>query len=237
MATMRFGQLTVRFDERVLRPRPWTLAQSRWAAELARELPPGAVLELGAGVGHIGLMFAALADREVVLVDADAIACDHARFNTTAADLPVRVDVRQGPFEGVLGDNERFALILADPPWVPSAELGRFPADPVEAIDGGSDGLEVARACVAVTARHLRPGGLSILQLGSLEQATQVGAYVEARPEIALRVEEVRAVPAWDGVLVKLSSTRPPDAGGSPSAPATAHLAGTARDPAPGGSG
>src|SRR4051794_36766883 len=52
---VEFGPIMVRFDGRVLRPRPWTLAQSRWAAEAARTAPPGPILELCAGVGQIGL--------------------------------------------------------------------------------------------------------------------------------------------------------------------------------------
>ena len=60
---MVFGHLPIAFDERVLRPRPWTVAQSRWAAELLHDRPaPSAVLELCAGAGHIGLLALAMAD-------------------------------------------------------------------------------------------------------------------------------------------------------------------------------
>ena len=38
------------------------------------------------------------------------------------------------------------------------------------AIDGGDDGLDVARACLAVVATHLAPGGAAILQLGTTGQ-------------------------------------------------------------------
>ena len=62
--SMVFGHLPVVFDARVLRPRPWTVAQSRWAAELMRTTPASAcVLELCAGAGHIGLLALALARR------------------------------------------------------------------------------------------------------------------------------------------------------------------------------
>src|SRR6478609_465026 len=46
-----------------------------------------------------------------------------------------RVEVRVGRLETSLMPAERFALVLADPPWVPSDAVSRFPEDPVAAID------------------------------------------------------------------------------------------------------
>jgi methylase of polypeptide subunit release factors len=215
METMPFGPLTVRFDARVLRPRPWTLAQSRWGAELLNHGPPGPVLELCAGVGHIGLALAAECDRDLVLVDADRRACEHARWNAEQAGLAARVTVRHGPMQDVLAPSERFALVLADPPWVPSAEVARFPADPRRAIDGGPDGLDLARLCVAIIARHLAEDGASVLQLGDATQAEVVRRELRSHDELDLRVVEVRPVPGGEGVLLHLSRGRP---GGEPSA-------------------
>ncbi len=205
---MPFGPLTVRFDARVLRPRPWTLAQSRWAAELLPRGPLGPVLELCAGVGHIGLALAANSDRDLVLVDADRHACDHARSNAEEAGLAARVTVRHGPMQEMLAPTERFAMVLADPPWVPSTEVSRFPADPRGAIDGGPDGLDLARLCVAVIARHLADGGASVLQLGDATQAEEMRRYLRAHPELDLRVVTVRTVPGGAGVLLHLSRER-----------------------------
>jgi release factor glutamine methyltransferase len=195
----------VRYDARVLRPRPWTLAQSTWGAELLHHGPAGPVLELCAGVGHIGLALAAASDRDVVLIDADRHACDHARWNAEAAGLATRVTVRHGPMQEVLVPTERFALVLADPPWVPSAEVSRFPADPRRAIDGGPDGLALARLCVAVIARHVADGGASVLQLRDEAQAEAMRTHLQAHGELGLRVVTVRTVPGGAGVLLHLA--------------------------------
>jgi methylase of polypeptide subunit release factors len=208
METMPFGPLTVRFDARVLRPRPWTLAQSTWAAELLRHGPAGPVLELCAGVGHIGLALAAESDRDLVLVDADRHACDHARWNVEEAGLAARVTVRHGPMQEVLAPTERFALVLADPPWVPSVEVSRFPADPRRAIDGGPDGLDLARLCVAVIARHLADGGASVLQLRDETQAEAMRTHLQVHDGLGLRVVTVRTVPGGAGVLLHLARDR-----------------------------
>jgi HemK-like putative methylase len=168
---LTFGSLTIAFDERVLRPREWTTAQSKWAARLSSTTPDGPVLELCAGAGHIGLLAVAATDRRLVCVDASSVACDYARANALAAGLADRVEVREGRLEEAIGADETFPLIIADPPWVPRAQTDRYPEDPLSAIDGGDDGLDVARACLAVVDAHLAPGGSALLQVGTREQA------------------------------------------------------------------
>jgi HemK-like putative methylase len=169
--SMAFGTLTIGYDERVLEPRPWVLLQSQWARELLAEAPAGPVLELCTGAGHIGLMSLVGNDRRLVAVDANPDACRWALDNASANGLADRVEVRQGRLEEAVRRDERFALVVADPPWVPRAEIGRFPEDPVLAIDGGDDGLDVARACLDAAADALDPGGSLLLQLGTDAQA------------------------------------------------------------------
>ena len=169
-ARIDFAGLEIAFDDRVLRPRRWTEAQARWAAELLTSLPPGPVLELCCGAGQIGLAAVAATDRSLVCVDLDPTAADYAAFNARMAALLDRVEVRRGRFQEVLQAEERFPLIIADPPWVASDETGRFPQDPLLAIDGGSDGLAVARACLDTIEAHLEIQGAALLQLGSVEQ-------------------------------------------------------------------
>ena len=89
-----FGGLSIAYDDRVLTPRRWTAMQSYWAAELLRDSPPGRVLELCAGAGHIGLLTVALAPRDLVMVDVNPHACDFARRNADANRLVASVDVR-----------------------------------------------------------------------------------------------------------------------------------------------
>jgi methylase of polypeptide subunit release factors len=195
--TVDFGGLRIEYDERVLAPRAWTAAQSEWAARLIRTAPPGPVLELCSGAGHIGLLAATLAPRTLICVDACAVACSYLRRNAARAGL--RVDVRQGRIDDVLEPDERFAVIIADPPWVPTDEVDGFPEDPATAIDGGTDGLELTRACVEVFARHLVVAGSGLLQVGP-GQAPLVRELVAAHAELA--VVATRAFPR--GCLVQI---------------------------------
>ena len=187
---IEFGHLQIAFDDRVLRPRPWTEMQSRWAADLLPGLPSGGVLEVCAGAGHIGLLAAAASDRPLTLVDANEIACDYASENARRAGR--EAEVRHGLMQEVLGEDERFALVIADPPWVPSAETALHPEDPLVAIDGGPDGLVLVRACLEVAGRHLLPEGATVLQVGGADQVVAVEQHVAQRPDLALEVVEHR---------------------------------------------
>lgn len=190
----RFGPLLIDYDARVLRPRPWTLEQSAWAAELAAGAEPGPFLELCAGAGHIGLAAAVLADRDLVQVEADPVAARFAAANAARAGRGARVEVRTAPMQTALRPDERFGVILADPPYLRSVEVTRWPDDPVTAIDGGTDGLELVTACLDVAARHLATDGALLLQVAGPLQDAQVADLVTARPDWGLRRVEARVV-------------------------------------------
>ncbi len=170
--SLNFGGLEIGYDDRVLTPRPWTTAQARWLADVLRRHPEGPVLELCSGAGQIGLLAAAYTGRDLVLVDASASACELAERNVAANPVAGSVEIRHGRIDEVLRPDERFVGVLADPPWVPTRGTSRFPQDPPFAIDGGDDGLDLARVCLSVIDRHLNPEGAAVLQLGSTAQAT-----------------------------------------------------------------
>lgn len=195
---IRIGPLSIEYDDRVLTPRPWTQAQADWATAISPGLPAGPVLELCSGVGHIGLLAARLTRRRAVLVDSNVAAWELAEDNALRAGLADLVEVRHGTVEGALSDEERFPLVLVDPPYIPSDQTSLFPEDPLTAIDGGPDGLDIVRVCLAVADRHLAPGGAVILQLRDAEQAHRV-----AETSASLHVDEVRTVPG-KGALVRL---------------------------------
>jgi release factor glutamine methyltransferase len=203
--SLDFGGLTIAYDETVLEPRPWTAGQSEWAADLAAASPPGPLLELCCGAGQIGLLAVHRAPRDLVMVDLSADACRLARRNVAAAQLRCSVDVRQGDLSAVLPAQERFVGVLADPPWVPTADTGRFPEDPLTAIDGGAAGLDLASRCLDVAAAHLAPGGWVLLQLGDRPQVDAVEKRV-ADVGLDLSLVEVRTY-GDRGVVAHFRST------------------------------
>lgn len=203
--TLRFGELEIAHDERVLTPRAWTLAQSEWATELLATLPAGPVLELCSGAGHIGLHAVLGSGRMLVCVDDDAVACDYTRRNAESAGLSATVEVREAPLTRAVAAGEEFALVIADPPWVPSDSVDRFPDDPVHAIDGGVDGVALVEECLAVAGAHLAEGGAVLLQVGPGQEA-----WVEERGAAHdLAVAGVRRAGERGSLVLLVRSGRP----------------------------
>jgi len=165
----------VAFDHSVLRPRSWTLAQSEWAAELYGD---GVMLELGCGAGHIGLAAAVLCGARLVQVDRDPAACRWAGFNAEANGWAPMVEQRCGPADGVLADAEKFGVVIADPPYVPSCQVSLYPDDPLGAIDGGPDGFDSVRSFLAGISGHVDDGGSVVVQLRGLAQVDQLAMWL-----------------------------------------------------------
>lgn len=189
MQSTTFGPLQVAYDDTVLEPRAWTQLQSFWAAELLDDLPAGDVLELCAGVGHIGLLAVRGSGRRLVQVDVNPAACVLARANAEAAGMVDSVEVRQGDLTSALDESERFALVVADPPYIPTAQVGGFAEDPGVAIDGGLDGMDLVRTCLEVAARHLLDGGAVLLQVRDAAQVEATAALLAEpdAPSLSLR--------------------------------------------------
>ena len=169
----RFGPVEIRYDARVLEPRPWTLEQSAWAVEVAQLAGPGPLLELCCGAGHIGLAAAFLSGRRLLQVDASAAACELARANADGAGLASQIEVLCGDLAEIELPTD-VPVVIADPPYLPSAEVAAFPDDPVLAVDGGDDGLELIRSCLRTAERVLAPSGTLLLQVWGRAQADEV---------------------------------------------------------------
>lgn len=192
VGTVQFGPVEIGFDSYVLRPRPWTLAQSEWAAELCDGSP---MLEVGSGAGQIGLAAAVLSGCQVVQVDVSPAACRWAAQNASRNGCAGRVTPRCGTVEEAVGPHERFTVVIADPPYVPSAEVYRFPEDPLSAIDGGLDGLECVRTFVTSVEPRLAPGGSVVIQVRGMSQVDRLACWLAERdaPAPALAVTEARS--------------------------------------------
>jgi release factor glutamine methyltransferase len=131
----------------------------------------GSVLDVFAGSGALALAAAAAGARDVAAVDISRVAVLNVRLNAILNG--VGVDVRRGdmfaPFEG-----RRFDLVVANPPYVPSASDELPSSGPSRAWDAGTDGRAFLDRLCAQAPAHLRPGGSVVLVQSSLcgEEAT-----------------------------------------------------------------
>lgn len=194
-----FGPIVVEYDDAVIAPRPWTLAQSTWAAALSEITPPGPLLELYCGAGHIGLAAASLCGRVLVQVDDDPNACVWARRNAERA--AIASDVRCAAVDAALDDDERFPLVIADPPYLTTDDVERYPNDPVHAVDGGPDGLAEIGRCLRVVSGTLAPDGAVLLQVRGPGQRDEIAALLAAT-DSSLRLVEAMDLTAERSILL-----------------------------------
>jgi release factor glutamine methyltransferase len=164
-----FRRIELTVDRRVLVPRP----ETEMLVEVALEMQPARVLDVGTGSGAIAL---AVADEvqgcEVTATDASPAALEVARTNAGRLGLADRVQF----LDGTLPEGERFDLILANLPYVaerdwPSLQPEVTQWEPPEALLAGPDGLDAYRFFLAECGRAFQPHGFK----SSTAVAVEVG--------------------------------------------------------------
>jgi release factor glutamine methyltransferase len=170
----------------VIVPRPETEILAGWALEVLP--PPGArpvVVDVGTGSGCLACAVAAEhPDARVLAVDLVPAAVAVARRNVAALGLGRRVEVVEGDL--LAPAPVRSAdIIVSNPPYLPSGWLPDLDPEvrdhePRIALDGGGDGLDVLRRLVRAAPRHLRPGGILLLETAGPDQVATVGSLLAA---------------------------------------------------------
>ncbi|HEX6457065.1 MAG TPA: peptide chain release factor N(5)-glutamine methyltransferase [Solirubrobacterales bacterium] len=178
-----FRHLDLAVDSRVLVPRP----ETELLVELALELRPARVLDLGTGSGAIALAVAdELPDCEVVATDTSPGALEVARANAERLGLADRVHC----LEGTLPADGEFDLILANLPYVaerdwPSLQPEVTRWEPREALLAGPDGLDAYRAFIPECSHHFsryatQMKGALAVELGEGQTPAVVELFREA---------------------------------------------------------
>lgn len=175
------------------RPAPGAAAadQGGSATAEASAVAPLLVVDLCCGSGALGLaVSAALGRVRLHAADCDPAAVRCARRNVG----PAGGTVHEGDLYDALPAALRgqVDLLIANVPYVPTAEIGLLPAEarehePRVALDGGTDGLEVLRRVAAQAASWLAPGGSLLVETSDRQAAT--AAAILARGGLAARIE------------------------------------------------
>jgi release factor glutamine methyltransferase len=117
-----------------------------------------------------------------------------ARQNAERHQMKARIEFFEGDGFAALPGDGRFDLILANPPYIPSAEIATLEPevrdhDPRTALDGGADGLDFYRRLAREAGDFLKPGGRLMVEFGD-GQEVPIRNVFEQQKWI---VEEVKA--------------------------------------------
>ncbi|GAA0579709.1 peptide chain release factor N(5)-glutamine methyltransferase [Halomonas salifodinae] len=169
-----FWGLRLATSPATLIPRPDT--ETLVEAALARaEAPRGRLLDLGTGTGAIALAFASERPGWAVLgLDLAPEAVALARHNAARLGI-ANADFRESDWFSVLDDTERFALIVANPPYIaaddPHLGQGDVRFEPASALVADEDGLADLQHLVSAARGYLEPGGWLLLEHGYAQGA------------------------------------------------------------------
>ncbi len=179
-----FFGLRIAVEPGVFVPRKRSELVVREAARLAAAARAGAVVvDLCCGSGAIGAAVASVVPGiELHVADVDPVAVGVARRNMR----PFAGRAHTGDLFAALPASlrGRVAVIAANAPYVPSAEIALMPPEardyePLAALDGGADGLDLHRRVAAGAGEWLAPGGALLIET-SKHQAPTTAAILTA---------------------------------------------------------
>ncbi len=190
-------------DRRVLIPRPETetlveLALARITADLTgapRDDEPYLVWDVGTGSGAIPVAIASELRRRrygdavrFLVSDISGDARDVATLNVVAHGLAHLFTFAEGDLlEVAPAPGRPVDLLLANLPYIPAASVPDLPVaasfEPVGALDGGPDGLDLIRRLLPRAPEAVAPGGAVLLEIGGDQGPALTAAVAEALPE------------------------------------------------------
>lgn len=150
---------------------------------------PKTVVDIGTGSGAIAISIKhERPSVRMLAIDRSRAALDVAEQN--AAKLAVAIEFFEGDLLAALPDGQRVDLILANLPYIPTADIAQLDKDvqsePKLALDGGPDGLVLIRRLCAMAPARLSPGGSILLEVGqgqapAVEQILADRGFVNVR--------------------------------------------------------
>jgi ribosomal protein L3 glutamine methyltransferase len=166
-------------DERVIVPRSFIgeLLDSHFGGDnegaaslIGDPLEVDSLLDLCTGSACLAILAARrFPNAQIDAVDLSADALEVATRNVSEHGLKDRIALHQGDLFKPLGD-KRYDLVISNPPYVDAEGMAALPpecrAEPVLALDGGSDGLDVVRRILVQARRHLTDEGGLLCEIG-----------------------------------------------------------------------
>jgi len=168
LGTVGFRHLEIRCDARALVPRNETEQIVDEVLSRVKGTPKARVHEVGVGTGCISLSLRhERADLRVTASDISPDALALAGRNAQILGIWVPM-LRMDLLAGIRPDS--LDAVVSNPPYIASREIAKLSAevqaDPLLALDGGADGLDIFRRLVPQALEALKPGGWLVAEHG-----------------------------------------------------------------------
>lgn len=164
-------------DRRVIIPRSHIAGLLGAGLEPWQPRPLRRILDLCTGSGCLAVLAARAFPLALVdAADLSAAALAVAKRNVVHYKLQNRVKPLKSDLFASLGE-QRYDLILTNPPYVTSAAMRRLPAEyrhePGLALAAGRNGLDVVARILATAKRHLAKNGVLVCEVGAGRKAVE----------------------------------------------------------------
>ena len=183
----------------VLIPRPETEIIVEEAVAFGRANACRRIVDAGTGSGCIAVAVAReLSGVQVIATDVSAAALAVASRNAARHGVANRISfVRTDVLDGLDAVAD---LILSNPPYVPERdaaglqpEVAKF--EPLSALFGGDDGLDVVRRLVQQAPKALAPGGRLVIEFGVGQEQEVLSAAASAGWKVVTVRPDLQGIP------------------------------------------
>ena len=186
MGAIEFLDLAFSVEPGVFIPRPETEILVTEARGLLSGLASPVILDVGTGNGVIAIALAvSKPEAQVHATDISPLAIEVARNNAARHGVLDRLSFHIGDLLSAVKPEllpGGVDIVVSNPPYVPTSQIPSLAPEvskyePLEALDGGPDGLRCIRAILRDGAALLKTGGWLLLEIGAgqAEAAREIG--------------------------------------------------------------
>ncbi len=166
-----FLQYEFKVTRDTLIPRPETELLVEKLVRLNKDKGPREILDIGCGSGAILVsLLVQLPEARGLGVDISPGAAAVTLENAEAIGVEERCAVLVSDLYANIPPDERFQIIVSNPPYIPKKDLPGLQAEvqqePLGALDGGEDGLDFYRRILKDIWKFLDPQGLVAFEIG-----------------------------------------------------------------------
>jgi len=140
------------------------------------------IFEIGTGCGIISL-HCAKQGANVVCSDINPFATDLIRQNyeNNKDKINGQIDIRQGDLFSVLDKDEKFEVIIFNPPYLPTKRGQKTGGWFDKAVDGGIDGLSATKPFIQKLGRYLEDNGKAYFIFSSLSDRKKLEKLISEK--------------------------------------------------------